>query len=227
MNKNFKIISIIGIILLILLVPLLVRANKIENAAVFVDPKLESKLNKGGEAIAVVYLKEVQSTNKLKNEDFLKLEKKDRLTEINKINTQRLDKLSEMISALPTQFNITRKSITGRWFLVKINKKILTELLNNPQIRYILLPQSGRVSLDESVPLTGANGVWDYTFNQVSLDGTGKRICVIDTGADDSHPSLSGKITAQQCFCTFGPIPETPFLRSNCCPNGNSILQGL
>ncbi|MEO3816433.1 S8 family serine peptidase [Plantactinospora sp. B24E8] len=53
-------------------------------------------------------------------------------------------------------------------------------------------------TLDVSVPLTGAPTAWSAGY-----DGTGVKVAVLDTGIDDSHPDLAGKVVARRNF-----VPE-------------------
>ncbi|MEQ4301865.1 S8 family serine peptidase [Plantactinospora sp. B6F1] len=57
------------------------------------------------------------------------------------------------------------------------------------------LDGTARVSLDVSVPLTGAPQAWAAGF-----DGTGVRVGVLDTGIDAQHPDLAGKVVTSQSF---------------------------
>ncbi|MFC0509287.1 S8 family serine peptidase [Micromonospora costi] len=50
-------------------------------------------------------------------------------------------------------------------------------------------------ALDVSVPMTGAPGAWAAGY-----DGTGVTVAVLDTGIDDTHPDLAGKVIARNNF---------------------------
>lgn len=61
----------------------------------------------------------------------------------------------------------------------------------NGPIRKIWLDRIYEVLLDQSVPQIGAPLAW-----QSGYDGTGVRVGVIDTGYDETHPDLVGKVVA-------------------------------
>ncbi|MGS2616387.1 S8 family serine peptidase [Micromonospora sp. LZ34] len=55
-----------------------------------------------------------------------------------------------------------------------------------------------KAKLDTSVPMIGAPTAWAAGF-----DGTGVKVAVLDSGIDDSHPDLAGKVVGRRNF-----VPE-------------------
>lgn len=64
-----------------------------------------------------------------------------------------------------------------------------------PGVEKIWLDGPMAASLDESVPQIGAPAAWEQGY-----DGTGVRIAVVDTGIDDRHPDLAGRVVAAEVF---------------------------
>src|SRR5204862_211013 len=67
--------------------------------------------------------------------------------------------------------------------------------------------------LAQSVPRIGAPTAWASGKN-----GSGQVIAVLDTGVDQSHPFLSGKVVAEGCFSSN--IAGTTAI----CPGGNATV---
>src|SRR5262245_27874908 len=64
--------------------------------------------------------------------------------------------------------------------------------------------------LPESVPLIGADVAWGRGF-----DGTGTVVAILDTGVDNTHPFLVGKVVEEACYSSTVANHSTSF-----CPNG-------
>jgi subtilisin family serine protease len=96
------------------------------------------------------------------------------------------------------------KSPFNSSFNALITKEGLEEIASNPNVKKIIWPQYGpELFLQESANITKTNNLWNLGYN-----GSGMKICVIDTGVNSVHPNLLGKIAAQHCFCS-----------DNCCPD--------
>lgn len=65
----------------------------------------------------------------------------------------------------------------------------------------VWLDQKLTVSLEDSVPQTGAPAAWAEGF-----DGTGTTVAVLDTGIDADHPDVAGQITDSKDFSGKGNV---------------------
>jgi len=76
----------------------------------------------------------------------------------------------------------------------------LEALRNDPRVENVFIERLARVALDVSVPLVNASYAWENIIingEEHSFKGEGQTVCVIDTGANYSHPALGGCTTAQ------------------------------
>jgi len=73
-----------------------------------------------------------------------------------------------------------------RAIVVHVNSAKLKELQADPNVERIVEDQVVHASLDLSVPQIGANMVYAS-----GITGQGTKVCVVDTGVDDTHPMLN------------------------------------
>jgi subtilisin family serine protease len=81
-----------------------------------------------------------------------------------------------------------------------------TAIQNDPLVESIYLDEPGAGHLAQSVAALGA----DVVHSSYGFNGQGVTVAVLDTGANTTHPDLSGAIVAQQCFT------------NNSCPPSNT-----
>jgi subtilisin family serine protease len=85
------------------------------------------------------------------------------------------------------------ESLHEALFTTSSNTLQTTNLFSN--IEKIHLDQMVEVELEDSVPQIGAPEAWDAGY-----DGTGLTVAVLDSGIDEGHPDLDGKVIASQNF---------------------------
>ncbi|MEM2956348.1 MAG: S8 family serine peptidase [Candidatus Pacearchaeota archaeon] len=70
----------------------------------------------------------------------------------------------------------------------------LKKLSKNSNVIGIYPDEKYEFFLDKSAYLINATKVWQMQYNGINLTGKDVSICVIDSGVNDSHPALAGKV---------------------------------
>jgi len=89
----------------------------------------------------------------------------------------------------------------------------VVDLLNNPEVLDVVEDVAYPPALLQSVPLLGASG---GTF--AGYTGAGQIVAILDTGVDQTHPFLAGKVISEACYSSSYPASGI----SSLCPDGNT-----
>lgn len=102
--------------------------------------------------------------------------------------------LSDIISELSSDFNISGTYSQNNGFYGYINKAGIDKLKGDSRVSAIYLNRPGKYALDSSAPLINADDVWSIQVNGINVTGTygNTTICVIDSGVDYNHSALGG-----------------------------------
>ncbi len=93
---------------------------------------------------------------------------------------------------------------------IEADAQTLAQLEADPDVVSVQLDELRHLSLTTSVPLIGAPTAWG-----LGASGKGWSIAVVDTGVDQSHPFLAGKVVSEACYSTTdGTFAESA------CPGG-------
>jgi len=77
----------------------------------------------------------------------------------------------------------------------QVDQSVLEKIKELPYVESVSQSRKLRVNLQESVPLIGANEVWQlHDMQGQDITGEGVTVAVIDTGVDYNHPDLKDKI---------------------------------
>jgi subtilisin family serine protease len=125
-----------------------------------------------------------------------------------------------VLAIMPAQtYTLRRRFLSVPGFAIDTGKVALDLLELDPRVHSVGLDVGGSGS--GSVAPDAAS-----VLNQVSplagmgLNGVGLKVAVIDSGVDTDHVDFSGRIVAQQCFCS-GAVGSV-----GCCPNGLDTQSG-
>ena len=102
------------------------------------------------------------------------------------------------ISLKPLSVNDNVKRFQNRKFQsIRIQKNKIGELEKLSSIRKVWLEKKYNLHLDLSISIIHANSVWNTGFN-----GSGIKVCVLDTGINKNHTALKSSIIAEKDFVT-------------------------
>jgi subtilisin family serine protease len=109
--------------------------------------------------------------------------------------------------------------VVARWkhipaMAIEVEPSELPRVLADPAVDRADLDVGGKGSDAQSIPLIGGDKVHNLGFS-----GRGVTVAVLDTGVDETHPDLAGRIVDEHCFCRNSD-------GSGCCPNGQPEQSG-
>ena len=175
-----------------------------EGGSVDIDPQVQSVVYDDGSANVIIELKDNSETasaqehviSALSSESFLILDSE--TGEGTDVPDFKLKYAYNDVNAL-----------AGR-----ITAEGLAKIKNYPNVERVYIDPVLNVLLDESVPLIGASNLTSVQIGGTNITGAGGAVCIIDTGINDEHPSIAGRVVDQYCYCSISGSP--------CCPNGES-----
>ncbi|MBI5046845.1 S8 family serine peptidase, partial [Candidatus Micrarchaeota archaeon] len=139
------------------------------------DPQVASEIKKFGEASVIVQVNEGVTADRILSD--MKKELKKGTAEFSK---EEFESVSATVGS--------KKD----WFSGNVSPVILEKLVEDPRIKKISFDYVMDATLSDSIPLIRANSVWNQSVNNISLNGSGQTVCVIDTGINYSHPDFTG-----------------------------------
>ena len=112
-----------------------------------------------------------------------------------------------------TMFNATFQTISSQLPFVKIllPYKYIFDVAQQANIGHLFLDRQFHVCLNESVSIVKPPAEWraiEQSYGH-AINGSGVRIAILDTGIDQNHPDLMGKVVLAKSFT--GESPEDGF----------------
>lgn len=100
-------------------------------------------------------------------------------------------------------------------FAAEINAAALDVLRADARVRAIELDQGGSGGMLQAAPLAHISELVG-----LNVRGQGAKIALLDSGISRNHPDFSGRVIAEQCFCS------ADVGTAGCCPNGRATQSG-
>tara|TARA_B100000315_G_scaffold259723_1_gene316893 strand:- start:13244 stop:16894 length:3651 start_codon:yes stop_codon:yes gene_type:complete len=115
------------------------------------------------------------------------------------------------------KMDVKREFSVLNGFTAEVDPDYYEILKSNPNIE-VHKDTYFNISLSDSVDVINASTVWPLVYNGTNITGDAETVCVIDSGIDTDHASLSGKLLGEACFCK-----EINKDDADCCPNGQAV----
>lgn len=137
------------------------------------------------------------------------------VTDLRSLTAEVSDTRQAVLSGLDaSDFRLTKAWPSINAMAGDVSASGLERLLVDPDVLKVDLDVPVYAALAESVPMIRANEVQDMGFT-----GSGVTVAVLDSGIDTDHADFTGRIVAEQCFCTSAA-------GAGCCPNGSTQQSG-
>lgn len=105
------------------------------------------------------------------------------------------DQVLEQLSSEESQFEPLHTYETLPAMSLVVDDKGLEELVTSDLVNAIYIDGTAEPHLSDSASIVGATQAWASSWT-----GAGQTIAILDTGVDDDHPFLTGKVVAAGCF---------------------------
>ncbi|GBE20269.1 thermophilic serine proteinase precursor [archaeon BMS3Abin17] len=130
------------------------------------------------------------------------------------INSEKEEIRNKIISQVKEE---NLKHIFKESIAIEVSEKELNALGGNPNVKSIKIDRVMKAFLQDSVPLINASTLWPKQISGINITGIDEAICVIDTGINNTHPDLQGRVVAEYCYCSATEGEDT-----YCCLNNQS-----
>ncbi len=138
--------------------------------------------------------------NKISKEVYEELEKEGKATVILKIsedyrlsNGKNIDLQSLEKNAILNNIKDEGINDDDEFVITSLTRDEIDEIISSEGIESISYSYPIRAFLQDSVNVVNASFIWPSQQNYTNITGIDETICIIDTGADFSHPALLGK----------------------------------
>ena len=102
-----------------------------------------------------------------------------------------------------TRHRVTRRFRTIPFLAMEVERDALAVLETSSFVLGVSEDFLNAPFLAQSAPLVEADQAWAAGF-----DGSGWQVAILDTGVDNGHPFLAGKVVEEACFSANGSCPD-------------------